>query len=260
MSHDPSGQGKRYINDPGLEVPENTILVVPTTIDGDGNYKNIIQPLKGAIKRQWFSDHFYYCLPVNVGNQYGFVVVSTKTFDMTWDGSENRPNDVSFNFIEDDLMSGQHITSGFGNGVVTIQNNFALKTPPGVNIMTIQPPNLFIPGCVSMTGVIETDQIRRDFTFNLKITIPNMTIRVNKGDALGAFIPIPRYYVDKYELSNVSDVFPKELHQNELDDANELGRQRNEEDKGKPHQSGRKYFKGQHAFGQPFQDHQKRVT
>ena len=250
---------RQYINDPGLEVPENTILVVPSNLNTDGNHRYILESLKGNIKREWFNDHFYYCLPIAIGNQYGFIIKSTKTFDMTWDGSKDNPNDIIFNMIEDDLYSGQHIISGFSNGVVTIQNNFALKTPPGVNLMTIQPPNMFLPGCVAMTGVIETDQIRRDFTFNIKITVPNMTIRVNKGDALGAFIPIPRYYVDQYTVASVSDIFSKELHENEILDATEFGRQRNSEDKAKPHESGRKYFKGQQAFGEDFPDHQRRM-
>jgi hypothetical protein len=251
--------GKNYINDPGFEVPENTILVIPSAIGTDGSYKTILESMKGNVKRDWFNDHFYYCLPINIGNQYGFIVKSTKTFEMTWDGSKDNSNDILFNFIEEDLHAGQNITAGFSNGVVTIQNNFALKTPPGVNLLTIQPPNLFLPGCAAMTGVIETDQIRRDFTFNIKITVPNMVIRVNKGDALGAFIPIPRYYVDKYEVLSVLDVFPEELHQNEIADAAEFGRQRQDEDKAKPHECGRKYFRGEHALGKSFSDHQKRI-
>lgn len=250
---------RRYVNDPGFEVPDNTILVVPTSISSDGNYKNVLESLKGNIKRDWFNDHFYYCLPINIGNQYGFVIKSTKTFDMTWNGSENNPNDIIFDFIEEDPNGQQHIISGFSNGVVTIQNGFAIKTPPGVNVMTIQPPNMFLPGCIAMTGVIETDQIRRDFTFNIKITVPNLKIRVNKGDVLGAFIPIPRYFVDQFQVASIADVFAEEFHENELLDSTEFGRQRSAEDKEKSHESGRKYFRGEHAFGEKFNDHQKRL-
>ena len=53
-------------------------------------------------------------------------------------------------------------------GVVTIQNRFTFRTPPDVNLMTINPPNYWIDGIQHMTGVIETDNLRRDFTFNLK--------------------------------------------------------------------------------------------
>jgi hypothetical protein len=248
-----------YLNDVGHEVPENTILVVPHDLGQDGFYTDIIQPLKGQTKRDWFNEHFYYCLPINIGNQYGFIIRSTRDFYMTWDGSTRNPNDILFEFSDNDNDQKQVIQSGFAEGVVTIQNRFSLKTPPGVNIMTIQPPNMFIPGCVALTGVVEADQIRRDFTFNIKITVPNYRIHIKKGDALGAFIPIPRYFVDNFRVDLVTNLFDISYHESELSDSKELNRQRDQEDPGKPHRSGRKYFHGHHAFGVQYRDHQKRL-
>ena len=248
-----------YLNDSGFEVPDNTVLVVPTSTSNDGFYKEVILPLKGEIKRDWFNPHFYYCLPINIGNQYGFVIKSLRDFEVTWNGVMETANDLEINFLNEDNAGKQFIKGGFSNGVLTIQNCFSLKTPPGVNLMTIQPPNMYIPGCVAMTGVIETDQIRRDFTFNIKITIPNYKITIKKGDALGAFIPVPRYYVDAFDLKLVTDVFDKSLHVNETDDVIELSRQRLGEDVEKPHMSGRKYFNGVHAYGEQYKDHQKRL-
>ena len=126
--------------------------------------------------------------------------------------------------------------------------------------MTIQPPNMYIPGMVAMTGVIEADQIRRDFTFNLKMTDPGRTVYVKKGDPLGAFIPVPRYFVDSFELDAVSNYFNEDIIKNEHEDGSELFRQRESEDKLKSHESGRKYFNGEHAFGEKYSDHQKRIT
>jgi hypothetical protein len=248
-----------YLNDPGHEVPENTILVIPHDLDKDGFYKDVVYSLKGETKRDWFNEHFYYCLPINIGNQYGFVIKSTRDFSMTWDGSTNNANDILFEFPDDDSDQKQVVTSGFSQGVVTIQNRFALKTSPGINLMTIQPPNMFIPGCVAMTGVIETDNIRRDFTFNIKITIPNYKINVKKGDALGAFIPVPRYFIDNFNIDLITNIFDKSYHEAELQDSSELNRQRISEDLERVHQSGRKYFGGTHAFGQKYTDHQKRI-
>ena len=248
-----------YLNDPGFEVPEDKILVVPTFEGNDGFYKEVILPLKGEIKRDWFHAHFYYCLPINIGSQYGFVIKSMRDFEVTWNGLMETENDLDIKFLNDDNANKQFIKGGFSNGVLTIQNCFSLKTPIGVNLMTIQPPNMFIPGCVALTGIIETDQIRRDFTFNLKITIPNYKITVKKGDALGAFIPIPRYYVDKFNLDLVTNVVDKSVYLNEINDAIELSRQRGAEDLEKPHKSGRKYFNGVHAYGDEYKDHQKKL-
>ena len=82
-----------YMNDPGQEVPDNHILVVPHSlgIPENGYYQEVILPLAGESKRDWFTPHFYYCLPINVGNQYGFVIKSLIDFDMIWKGGEENP-------------------------------------------------------------------------------------------------------------------------------------------------------------------------
>ena len=245
-----------YINDKEHEVPNNIILVVPHILNHDGFYKEILKPLKGNPKRDWFNSHFYYCLPLNIGNQYGFIIESLRDFEVIWDGTEANP---IITFLNEDNANKQVIKNGFGSGIITIQNMFALKTPPGINLMTIQPPNMFIPGCVSMTGVIETDQIKRDFTFNIKITVPNLKIIIKKGDALGAFIPIPRYFVDNFDIKLISDIFDKELHINELEELKQLSNERNTIDKERPHESGRRYFNGINSDGTSYSDHQKKV-
>ena len=246
-----------YINDPGYQVPDNKILVVPHNINEDTFFDQIIQPLKGVPKRDWFDPHAYYCLPLTIGNQYGFIVKSLRDFDITWIGKKY---DAEIKFLNNDNEEKQFIKNGFGSGIITIQNRFALKTPPGINIMTIQPPNMFIPGCSALTGVIECDNIRRDFTFNFKITIPNITISIRKGDPVGAFIPIPRYFVDNFEIEEVSKYFDNNLIQKEIKESSNLGVERTTVDKEKAHQSGRRYFNGVHSNGEKYQDHQKRLN
>jgi hypothetical protein len=250
-----------YINDPGHEVPKDKILVIPLPGREEQYEKHteVIESLKGNIKRDWFNNHFYYCLPVNIGNQYGFVLKSAYDFDAVWDGSTQNPNDIKVTIYNDDGSDVQNIGPGFAEGVLTVSNRFHLKTPPGVNLMTIQPPNIFIPGMYVMTGVIESDQLRRDFSFNIKFTDPGRVISVKKGDPIAAFIPIPRYFVDQFTVEPANKYFSQELLYNEHNDGNELDRQRMYDDKEKSHWSGRKYFNGEHAFGEPYSDHQKKM-
>lgn len=248
----------QYMNDPGFEVPDNHILVVPHNlgIPENGYYNEVILPLAGETKRDWFTSHFYYCLPINIGNQYGFVIKSLIDFDIFWQGGLTNP---TITMIDNSNEDKQTIKAGFGSGIVTIQNRFALKTPPGINLMTIQPPNMFIPGCVAMTGVIETDQIRRDFTFNLKVTVPNLNIEVRKGDALGAFIPVPRNFVENFKVVPATDIFTPEIVQNDINESDALSVERTTVDIPRPHMSGRRYFNGEHTDGTEYPDHQKRV-
>jgi hypothetical protein len=247
-----------YINDTGFEVPDNKIIIVPMDINNNTGYSDeIIESLNGKPKRDWFDPHYYYCLPLTIGNQYGFIVKSMRDYNLYWDGTTA---DAEIIFLNEDNAHKQTIKNGFRNGVVTIQNNFHFKTPPGINLMTIQPPNFFVPGIAAMTGVIECDQIRRDFTFNFKVTVPNYEIRIRKGDPIGAFIPIPRYFVDKFEIDYVANVFKKELWDNELIEVADLSNERNNQDKEKSHESGRRYFNGTHTNNTVYKDHQKRMN
>lgn len=245
-----------YINDIGYEVPENKILAIPHVLGNETYLKEAITPLKGVPKRDWFNPHAYYCLPLTVGNQYGFLVNSLLDVEISWTYDSE---DAVVTYLNNDNHDKQTIKAGFGSGIVTIQNRFALKTPPGINLMTIQPPNMFLPGCVALTGVIECDNIRRDFTFNFKITTPDTTIVINKGDPLGAFIPIPRYFVDQFEIDDATNYFSEELIAREIDESNRLSTERGTVDKEKAHASGRRYFSGQHTDGTKYPDHQKRV-
>jgi hypothetical protein len=243
----------------GYEIPQNHILTIPFAGMDKDIYKETIESLKGNVKRDWFTPHFYYCLPIGIGNQYGFVIKSLRDFTMEWDGLENNPNDIKINFLNDDNKEKQSIHGGFSQGIVTIQNSFGLRTPENINLMTIQPPNMFLPGCVAMTAVIETDQIRRDFTFNIKITVPNFLIKVKKGDPLGAFIPIPRNFVENFEIKSVLDVFDESIHKNELEEQARLSNERTGVDTRKPHESGRRYYSGTHTDGTKYRSHQKRL-
>lgn len=246
-----------YLNDPGFEVPENNILVVPFQY-GNKDYKDIVKPLKGEPKRDWFNSHFYYCLPLTIGNQYGFGIRSLFDIEAIWHGGES-PSQTVIDILNKDNEGKQYVNSKFGSGIITFQNTFHLKTPPGINIMTMQPPNYFIPGVSAMTGVVETDNIRRDFTFNLKITIPNMKIIIKKGDLVGAFLPIQRGFVDQFTVSHISDTFDDEIYKNEMEELKRLSIERETVDLDKPHHSGRRYFSGTHTDNTKYRDHQKRL-
>ena len=159
---------------------EFKIIAIPHS-SADYSYTQHYESLIGNKWREWFSDHAYLCLPLTIGNQYGFVVKSNHTFDVTWNGGRGI-DATTVNMGEDfnDDWNGQHIHSHFGNGIVTIQNGFTLRTSDKINLMTINPPNYFIDGLAHMTGVVECDNLRRDFTFNLKLTRKDYTVSIKK--------------------------------------------------------------------------------
>ena len=253
----PSSMNKSVINSSGRELPENTVLVVPNRGVANEEVGRLVIPASDIKQRDWFSPHFYYCLPLLVANRYGFIVKSQQTFTAIWNGGSDA-NDVTINITPvQDQNPIQLISSHFGEGTVTIQSFWHFRTPPGVNLMTITPPNMPQDGLMHMAGVIETDNLRRDFTFNLKITRPNELITINAGDPIGAFIPLPRWYSDQFSIAYADQLYTAEELALEHLTGDEFGKQRSGEDMEKPRQAGRRYFKGEDAWGNPFPDHQR---
>jgi hypothetical protein len=199
-------------------VPDNTIAVIP--IKGDEKYKPFdmsklnlfLKPLKHLRKRDWFDKDFYKCLPLSIGNTQGFAVSIPFDFDVFWNGG-NRPEDLFFKFYEDEKVFNKEINiilnSHFGYGIFTIHLPVMLKTPPGVNLMTIAAPNFPAFGLSPLTGVVESDNLRYTFTLNVKVDVSNVWIKVQSGYPLIGILPIPRYFCDQFSLVNAYDIFDK---------------------------------------------------
>jgi hypothetical protein len=242
-----------------ITIPNNIITAIPESNVFKDSINLIVEPLSGKIKRDWFVNHTYFCLPLTIGNQYGFAIKSLKKFSIIWNGG-NFQKDIKIEILEDSIIPNtQTVSSHFGMGVVTIQNRFTFRTPPGVNLMTINPPNYWIDGIQHMTGVIETDNLRRDFTFNLKVTRINEEIIINKGDYIGCVLPIPRYFADSFKFEDAENILTKEEIIEEQTTMIDFGKERSSIDRTKPHGNGRRYFNGEDVYGCPFGDHQKKV-
>lgn len=242
-----------------IAVPSHILSTITEHEEYDKSIDLIVEPLRGKLKRDWFVNHAYFCLPLTIGNQYGFAVKSLKTFSVEWNGSDGR-NDVKVEILDDGEYPGhQSISSHFGMGTITIQNRFTFRTPPGINLMTINPPNYWIDGIQHMTGVIETDNLRRDFTFNLRVTRKNEKIIINKGEYIGCVLPIPRHFVDKFDWVKGDDLFTAEQIEEERQAMRDFGKERSQEDIKKPHGNGRRYYNGEDVYGNKFQDHQNKI-
>jgi hypothetical protein len=247
------------INDDDNIVPPGKIVCVPEKPFYADSIPHIVEPLRNKPHRPELGRHSFHCLPVVVGNQYGFVIKSMVSWTAIWNGGPD-PKDT---FIKiDDAKSApdiQIVSSHFGAGIVTVQNRFSFRTPPGVNLMVLDPPNYFNFNLANLFAVVETDNLRRDFTFNLKIVEPKMRVRVKQGDIISAIIPIPRYFVDGFELAMAPDVFDPGVIREENIQAIKFQLRRDREDPHKPNAVGKLYWRGQDADGRDFTDHQKKL-
>jgi hypothetical protein len=268
------------LNDGVNNVPENTIALFKKT----GLKKDI--PINRAMsiiskpskKRDWFTSHFYNCLPIVIGNQYGFLVKNEVEFEVFWNGNESPDSvvikfnytkcsecNIDFKMVGSCLMCEKcgstefdeeekhipKITSHFGSGIITIETPFILRTPPGINLMTINPPNYILPNMTVMTGVVEADNLRFAFTFNIKIQSPNIKIVIPKNTPLSAFIPVPRGTVEKYNIVDANSIFSKDIIEEEMAVYEKSRLDRLNQPSGR-NTSNKQYFKGIDAYGNQF--------
>lgn len=241
-------------------VPHKILLVIPETPFFKHVPELVIEPLKGHFKRDWFLQQAYLCPPLILGNEHGFIFKSLYSFRAKWDGGDYKESvvvEILDPFYEQQYY--QLIKSHFGMGVVTIQNRFTLRTEPGVNLITINPPNFYIDGIMHMTGVIETDNLRRDFTFNLRITRVNEWINIDKGTPIGCVLPYPRHFIDQFSCQNAHGVISERDIKIEQQTMQDFGYERHNIDPNKPHKAGRRYFNGEDVYGNKFTEHQKRL-
>ncbi len=234
-----------------LVVPEKTIYVLTEDDAFDPLAAELIEPLAGRKERDWFTQHFYFCLPLTFGNQHGFVVKLLNDLVVRWGGEESLESLSVHSLGPASDSQRQIVESHFGSGIITVQNRWSYRTPPGVNLLVQQPPNFPIPGITHMTAVVETDNLRRDFTFNLKVTIPHRDFYIPAGTPIGCILPIDRGAADQYKV----ELCPKgEILEEERRTARYFGTSRKDYGEGIPELH---YMRGIDIYGNKFSEHQK---
>jgi len=229
-----------------LVVPDETILLVP-----DHNaFNNPPHFVKATQHRSWFSPYFYHCLPIVMGNQHGFLMLSTYDFVIRWNGSDG-VDGVDIHYLEP-VTHPAFVTveSHFGHGILTVQSRYVFRTPKGVNLMVKEPPNYPVDGLTWMNAVVETDNLRRDFTFNIKITRPHLDIFIPRGTPIGCLLPYPRYFLDGYSMAELTDSLELDKAQRTI---NYFAEERDKFDDSPRH----RYMEGIDVFNIEFEHHQK---
>jgi hypothetical protein len=239
------------------EIPDDMVVIF--TDHGAAISKEETEALFGrpSSKRDWFSSHFYKCLPLVIANQYGFEIKTPYAMSFIWNGESNN-SAISWNvFNSKEELHGKQpeVRSHFGHGIITYALPWTLKTPKGVNLMIMPPPNIIIPNITVMTGVVETDNLDRHFTLNLKIQEPNKLVHIPKGQPIATLLPIPRYFQDKFKLQFAEDIMSQD-ELTRMDTFTEKEYELRQQEYEPPNKPGMRYFKGLDAFGEPFEDHQ----
>ena len=156
-------------------------------------------PIRPARReRKWMEDAHrkfpYRCLPLVVGNQYGWEILSTHHIRAIWDGTSAPEGVTVENLSGDGLL---HASSHFGEGVLTFQIPFLFQTPEGWNLMVRGPTNNPKDGIAPLDGIVETDWAHSTFTMNWRFTRAG-TVEFTLGEPICLFFPIQRGMLEKF--------------------------------------------------------------
>ena len=142
-----------------------------------------------SLKRSWMDDSYqkfaYKCVPLNIANQYGWMVMNPEEFTVSWDGRQV----TEAILVEGDGAS--YVSSHFGEGVVTINVDFLIQTPVGYSLYISGLANEIYDGIQPLDAIVETDWLPFTFTYNFKFTRP-CKIKFSKDEPLFSFFPIKR--------------------------------------------------------------------
>jgi hypothetical protein len=145
-------------------------------------------------RRQWMDDttngFAYRCLPLTIANQLGWHVTNPIGFTAFWRGG-NAAGSIDFKFDHDPEFWRRWINDQFGQGIVTWNTPFLIRTKPaGSRLLVTGPANHFRRHAHPLTALIETDWMTASFTMNYKIMEPCEPVRFEAGEPLMQLIPL----------------------------------------------------------------------
>ena len=153
------------------------------------------------VNRPWMdatADRWAYrCLPLNVANEAGWMVLNPRDVEVTWNGSAPQ-HALRVKFL-DGRPATSDVLSMFGYGIVTWRIPYLFRTPPGFNLLVRGPANLFKEAASPLEGLVESDWVVTSFTMSWKITIPFWKVRFQKDEPIGMLVPQRRHDLEALE-------------------------------------------------------------
>jgi len=136
----------------------------------------------------------YRCLPLSIGNSYGWHVLCSVDFSAYWDGS----TDVSGVkvHVSRGQNSSEYPVSIFGQGVLTFHVPGIFRTSPNWNLYVTGPTNFIRDGIAPLTGIVESDWSIFTFTMNYRFTRINHYVEFKSGDPIANIFPIRRNEIE----------------------------------------------------------------
>ena len=140
--------------------------------------KIVAAPVERAWMDQSTERFAYRCLPLNIANTHGWLVLNTHPFIAGWNGNASVDGVVVQSQGGDLPLLAQ---SHFGCGILTFHLHALFQTDPGYDLMVSGPLNHLKDGIQPLSGVVETDWLPFTFTMNWKFTRDRKSTRLNSS-------------------------------------------------------------------------------
>jgi hypothetical protein len=155
--------------------------------------------IPAPVERAWMDQtpdgHAYRCLPLNIANAHGWMLLNTVPFTAEWNGRPELNSITVRPLAAGDVLGQSH----FGSGVLTFHVNGLFRTEPGYDLMVSGPINMLKDAIQPLTGVVETDWAPFTFTMNWKFTRPGTQVTFARDEPFCMIYPVRRGLIEDIE-------------------------------------------------------------
>jgi hypothetical protein len=138
----------------------------------------------------------YRCLPLNIANAHGWLILNTVPFIANWNGEPDiGAISVQSCGVGTPLLARSH----FGYGVLTFNVNGLFRTEPGYDLMVSGPLNRPKDAIQPLCGIVETDWAPFTFTMNWKFTRKFSSVSFESDEPFCMIFPIKRGLIQAFE-------------------------------------------------------------
>jgi hypothetical protein len=152
------------------------------------------------VERDWMertdAGFAYRCLPLNIANAHGWLILNTAPFTACWNGAPGLDAvTVETAAAGEPLLAASH----FGSGVLTFHVSGLFRTEPGYDLLVTGPVNQPKDAIQPLTGIVETDWSPFTFTMNWRFTRRHTTVTFGRDEAVCLIFPLKRGLLEEVE-------------------------------------------------------------
>ena len=150
-----------------------------------------IEQLK--IKRDWMPSAVYNCMPLVLGNSFGYGVYFEEDISFIWDGDVRNPSRV--------IKGEKFVGPDRGAGSVSFHTNLLFKTDENTSLLTMPVPNQPIKDATTLTTILSSSFFTQLLPIVWQLEKPNKEYFVPAGSYVGCILPIS---ISQFQDSNLN--------------------------------------------------------